>query len=104
MSDPQNTFPPLGGLDGDMWDPKGPDGQLADPTFECRRNIGDLATDPNVQEYVWARGGWVRGPEGIAIPANSANPGPNEEAKAVAADTSSGKDDTLPLMLLLLFS
>ncbi len=97
--DPQHSFNPLwqGGEPGSGWNPNGPDGQLIDPTAGPHGTpIGQLAQSSYPPLH-----GWVRGPDGTAIPSNlwnASTPPPG----AIQAPMRAATPNQAVLLLLLM--
>lgn len=86
---------------GSIWDPNGPDGQLVDASDPAGRTIGEIAQMEGAPPY-----GWIRGPEGLAMPEPLVNAGTPPHG-AIAAMQQQAKspvpDDVTQRHLLLLF-
>lgn len=104
--EPQPYLPPLyGGPDAQpLWDPSGPDGRLVDASDPYGRTIGEIAQSEGAPLH-----GWVRGPEGTAMPAPLVSGTPPPEAIAAmqqqtapVAPTAMPDPDLDPVNLLLL--
>ncbi len=85
---------------GPIWDANGPDGRLVDVTDSQGRTIGEISQMEGAPPH-----GWVRGPEGTAIPdymMGYGNPPPGAIAAMQQGSMSSGGDDVPQHLLLLL--